>query len=205
MDLNKNVYAWYAIYTQVNKEKRVLDYLLRRGIECYLPVRKSLHQWSDRKVWIDEPLFPRYVFVRVSSTEFFDVYAAPGVISYVMFGGRAQSVPAEQIDQVRKMISQQEREVVVSREHIEKGGHAEIIYGPFKGITGEVVRVCSNYRIIVRLEALGCNVYATVPVDELRILSEVPDTHHTVSRHMQLHSGSKSSLSPQPLKASRNR
>jgi len=181
MDLNQNAYAWYAVYTQVYKEKRVMDYLTRLGIECYLPVRKSLRQWSDRKVWLDEPLFPRYVFVRVSSFEFFDIYAAPGVISYVTFGGKAQPVPAQQIDQVRKMISQQEREVVVSREHIEKGSHAEIIFGPFKGITGEVSRVCSNYRIIVRIDTLGCHVYATVSADELRMLSSLPDSRISCS------------------------
>lgn len=174
MDLNQNSYAWYAIYTQVFKEKRVLDYLTRIGIECYLPARRTLRQWSDRKVWLNEPLFPRYVFVRVSNFEFFDVYTAPGVISYVMFDGKAQSVPAWQIDQIRKMISQQEREVNVSREHIEKGQQAEIIFGPFKGIVGEVIRVCGDYRIVVRIDTLGCHVYATVTAGELRILNVHP-------------------------------
>lgn len=177
MVLNKVSYEWYAVYTQVFKEKKVNEYLGKMGIESFLPVRKTLRQWADRKVWIEEPLFSRYIFVRVSNYEYFDVFSVPGVISYVMFGGRAQPVPALQIENIRTMIKQQERQVYVSRANIAKGQFAEILHGPFKGITGEVVRISSDFHIVVRIEALGCQIYANVTTDELRILTFLPSCH----------------------------
>ncbi|GAP71096.1 transcription antitermination factor NusG [Bacteroidales bacterium 6E] len=174
MELNKVSYEWYAVYTQVFKEKKVQDYLGRLGIECYLPLRKILRQWSDRKVWIEEPLFPRYIFVKVSHYEYFDVFAVPGVISYVMFGGKAQPVSSRQIEGIRTMVCQQEREVFVSHANIGKGQFAEIMCGPLKGITGEVVRISSDYHIVIRIDTLGCHVFTNVSAEELRILPVAP-------------------------------
>ena len=34
-----------------------------KGIESYLPLKKVLKQWSDRKKWVEEPLFRSYIFI----------------------------------------------------------------------------------------------------------------------------------------------
>ena len=73
MLLNKPIYNWYAIYVKPNGEKKILKNLEEEHIECYLPIKKTLRQWSDRKKWIEEPVFRSYVFVRVSHIEFFKV------------------------------------------------------------------------------------------------------------------------------------
>src|SRR5690554_3069885 len=163
-------YDWYAIYTKTNCEKKLSENLIREGVECYLPLTKVLRQWSDRKKWIEEPFFRNYLFVKVSRKEFFDVLNIPEVVSYVSFGGIPQKIPAEQIENIKMLINQQEREVIVSREKIEKGQNAEVLAGPFKGMNGEVVRIYGNYRIVIRIDALGCNIYANISRDEINVL-----------------------------------
>ena len=49
MIIEKQNYHWYAIYTRANGEKKLFDNLLEKNIECYLPIRKVLKVWSDRK------------------------------------------------------------------------------------------------------------------------------------------------------------
>ncbi|WP_372933507.1 UpxY family transcription antiterminator [Mariniphaga sediminis] len=164
------MYAWYAIYTKANGEKRISMNLKEDNIECYLPLKKTLRQWSDRKKWIEEPLFRCYLFVRVSHIEFFNVLNMPGVVSYVSFGGQPQSIPDQQIENIKKLVEQQEREVILSRENLEKGQNAEVLLGPFKGMQGEVVKICGNYRIVIRIETLGCSLYANVSRDEIQVL-----------------------------------
>lgn len=165
----KPIYDWYAIYTKTNGEKRIHKNLLDEKIECYLPLTKKLRQWSDRKKWIEEPFFRNYLFVRVSRLEFFDVLNVAGVFNYISFGGRPQKIPTEQIDNIKRLIEQQEREVNLSRGNIQKGQNAEVIFGPFKGMKGEVVKICGNYRIVIRVDALGCSVYANISKDEINI------------------------------------
>ena len=35
------------------------------GVHVFLPLRRTLRQWSDRRRWVEEPLFPGYLFARV--------------------------------------------------------------------------------------------------------------------------------------------
>lgn len=175
MEFQKTNYKWYAVYTRVNQEKKIYKLLGEKGIDCYLPLKKTLRVWNDRKVWIDEPFFRCYLFVYVSYVEFFQVLNTSGVVNYVSFEGQAQQVPFQQMENIKKFIEQYEREVVVSREKINKGHLAKVLYGPFKDMEGEVVKVCNNYRIIIRIDALGCNLYANISKDEIQKIKS-PDS-----------------------------
>lgn len=166
----KPIYAWYAIYTKPNAEKKIITYLDEINVECYLPLKKSLRQWSDRKKWIEEPVFRCYLFVKVSHVEFFKVLEFPGVVKYVSFGGNPQSIPDNQIDNIKILVEQQEREIFLSHQNIKKGKKAEVLFGPFKGMQGEVVQIQGNSRIVLRIDALGCNLYANIMKDEIRMV-----------------------------------
>ena len=173
MLLKKPTYEWYAIYTKVNGEKKIAANLKERKIECYLPLKRTLRQWSDRKKWIDEPLFRSYVFVKVSHIEFFNVLDVPGVVCYVSFGGKAQAIPQYQIENIKTFVKQEEKEVVLTRETIEKGLNAEVCVGPLKGVQGEVVQICGQCRILIRIESMGCCLYANISKDEVKFLNPV--------------------------------
>ena len=170
MILKKPVYKWYVIYTKPNRETRVFADLMENKIESYLPLKKTLKYWSDRKVWSEEPLFKSYLFVKVSFIEFFNVLKIPGVIYYISFGGEPQPVPENQIENIKTLLKQAELEVTVSYKNIRKGSHAEILSGPLKGVTGEVVRLCGQYRLVIRLKLMNCCVHVNVSKDEIRPL-----------------------------------
>ena len=171
MKLNKPTYAWYAIYTKPNQEKKIFLNLIEANIECYLPLSKSLKQWSDRKKWVEEPLFRCYIFVRVSYIEFFNVLSSSGVVRYVSFGGKPQTIPDYQIENIRTFVKQVEKDVVLTRKYIAKGAKAEVLYGPLKGIKGEVVQICGQSRILIRVESMGCCLYTNISRDEIKLLN----------------------------------
>lgn len=171
MNLRKPIYAWYAIYTKVNQEKKIFSNLKEANIECYLPLSKSLKQWSDRKKWIEEPLFRCYLFVKVSYIEFFNVLSSTGVVRYVSFGGSPQTIPDSQIENIQTFIEQAEKDMVLTRKHIAKGAKAEVLYGPLKGIKGEVVHICGQSRILIRVESMGCCLYTNISRDEIKLLN----------------------------------
>lgn len=185
MQLKKPTYAWYAIYIKVNQEKKIYDMLVEKNIECYLPLVKTLRQWSDRKKWIETPLFKNYLFVKVSYVEYFDVLNIPTVFNYVSFGGKAQPIPAEQLENIRILIAQQEREVILTRERIAKGDTAEVIYGNLKGLTGEVAQIYGQSSIVIQLDSLNCSLYAKISMDEIRIVDSKQKLPGTIKKQLK--------------------
>jgi transcription antitermination factor NusG len=171
MILKKPDYKWYAVYTKINSEKKILEELQEQEIESYLPLKKTLRQWSDRKKWIEEPLFRSYVFVKVSHIEFFDVLAVPGVVCYVSFGGRAQAIPEYQIENVKAFVQQEKNEIILTKELIEKGAKVEVLYGPLKGVKGEIIKIFGQYRILIRVDAMGCSLHTNISKEEIKFLN----------------------------------
>jgi len=170
MYLQKPVYKWYAIYTKANNEKKVFDRLKEDNIECYLPLKKTLRQWSDRKKWVDVPLFRCYVFVKVSYIEYFRALRIPGVVYYVSFGGEPQSIPNSQIDYIKAIVQQTEKEIEVNYKNIRKGSECEVLVGPLKGIKGEVVRISGQSRLLIRLASMGVSMHVNISKDEIKLI-----------------------------------
>jgi transcription antitermination factor NusG len=174
MYLEKPNYQWYAIYTRANGEKKLLSSLLEKNIECYLPTRKVLKVWSDRKKWVEEPLFRCYVFVKVSYIEFFNVLNTPGAVCYVSFGGKAQPIPAVQISNIKAFLTQADHEVTLSYERIQKGTMVEVLYGSLQGIKGEVLNICGQSRLLIRIDTMNCNLYVNITREEVKLIEDKP-------------------------------
>lgn len=195
MTLKKPEYAWYAIYTKVNCEKKIFQGLQEEKVESYLPLRKTLRQWSDRKKWIEEPLFRCYLFVRVSYKEFFNVLSIPGVVCYVSFGGEPQTVPDHQINNVKTLVEQNEIDITVSKERLRKGRKAEVLVGPLKGLIGEIVEVAGQHRILIHIETMGFCLQANISRDEVEILEMESDADANPNGYKPANVISKRSLS----------
>lgn len=162
------IYNWYALYTKPNNEKSILKKLVANNIECYLPVKKTLRQWSDRKKWIEEPLFRCYLFVRLSNIEYFDVLNIKGAKYFVGTANQPQPIPEKQMENIKNLIEQTERAVEVSYENIKKGTKAEVVVGPLKGIKGEVVRLKGRSHLVIRLISMGVCLHVSIAKDEIK-------------------------------------
>ena len=55
-------------FTQSQKPKRkyLRDFLI---FDVYCPCQRTLKKWSDRKKWVDEPVFKSYIFVKSPDSE----------------------------------------------------------------------------------------------------------------------------------------
>src|SRR5580704_16407215 len=95
------VARWYAVYTSANHEKRVAEQLSVRNGEYFLPLYESVRRWKDRRVTLQMPLFPGYVFVRMALRDRLPVQQIPGVARLVGFDGTPAALPDEEIDALR--------------------------------------------------------------------------------------------------------
>lgn len=159
---------WYAVYTRSRAEKKLHSLLQEKKIECYLPLIKTRSQRRDRAKWVELPLIPSYLFVRVSEKEHYSVLNTPGAVCYVCFGGQPTSIPDEQINHLSRLINEGIPAVEVHYGSFEKGDLVEVQKGPLKGIRGEVVEIRGRQRLLLRFESLGCCVHVETSYEELK-------------------------------------
>ena len=161
---------WYAVYTRPRAEKQVAERLREQGIEAYLPLQKKLRQWSDRKKWVETPLFSSYVFVKIDRRFYDDVLRTNGVVKYITFEGKAATIPQEQIDNL-KIVVDSNAEVETRWEKFAKGERVKVNGGALRGLTGGLISDGGRRKVLVRVDRLDQNLVVEVPlglVEKLR-------------------------------------
>jgi len=161
---------WYAVYTRPRAEKLVYQRLLESEIEAFLPMQKTIRQWSDRKKLIEKPLLSSYIFVNTVPKKFPIVFKTFGVVKFVTFEGQPVPIPQKQIDNLKLLINS-DAEIEVTSEKFDPGDNVEVTNGSLVGLTGELVGRGGNRRVLVRLDNLEVNIVVTIPVTFLRKLS----------------------------------
>ena len=109
-----HLYHWYAVYIKSRAEKKAQTELQQKEIESFLPLQRKLRQWSDRKKWVEMPLIPGYLFVRVSRKEYDTVLQSSFIVSYVRFEGTAAIIPDNQIEYLQLMLKQDNLDIEIT-------------------------------------------------------------------------------------------
>jgi transcription antitermination factor NusG len=155
---------WYAAYTSANHEKRVARHLESRSVECFLPVYESVRQWKDRRVRLELPLFPGYVFVRLALRDRLQVLQIPGIARLVGFDGHPAAVPNEDMEAVRACLSG--KHSIQPHRYLKQGQRVRVLRGPLAGLTGIVVRQKNCTRFVISLDLLMRSVSVEVDTSD---------------------------------------
>ncbi len=157
---------WYVVYTYPNTEKKVCNELNKREITAYLPTIEVTRQWSDRKKKLEVPLFPNYLFVKITSIKMWMVLAVKGVVKFVSFDNAPKVVQDSEISWVRKLI---QGTGILGREASPcKGDKVQVTQGPLSGLVGRVSSDKGLTRLFVELEALQQFVSVEINADLLQ-------------------------------------
>lgn len=142
---------WYALYTRARSEKKVRKALMEHGIEAYLPLIKTLRQWSDRKKKVELPLIPSYVFVKIQEKYFRNVLVIDGAVGFITFEGKKVPIPEKQINAMMGIV-ENGLDVKATTENIQKGDQVRIGSGPLRGTKGEVIEIAGKHRFVLRID-----------------------------------------------------
>ena len=166
---------WFAAYTATHHEKRVHEQLSERNVESFLPLFSTRRSWKKRTPEIvDLPLFPNYVFVRISRPERTAVLSTPGVFSIVGSGPNSWELPEREIEALRQGVALRR---VQPHEYLVVGERARVSSGIFEGLEGVIVRKKNNLHIVLTLDQIMRSVAIEVSAEELELLSH---PHHAV-------------------------
>ena len=143
---------WLAVYTKPRHEKTVKKEIQKKGLEVYLPILKERRKWSDRKKWVEFPLFRSYIFVKTKIKNSLFVLQTPGVVTVVKFGGKVAVVQDKNIEAIKLIVEGGYNPEPLN--YFIKGDPVEVKDGPLKGLVGEVIRLDKNDRLLVRVDAI---------------------------------------------------
>lgn len=151
MEMTTNTSGWNVLYTYPKHEKKVVRNLQDKGIEAYVPLHKVARRWSDRVKKVEVPLFPGYVFTRISFKNRHQLFNTNGIIKMLFSDNQPAYVSNKVITDIRRII---ENGVVINNECslLQEGNEVRIIDGPFAGLEGTIMR--NKKRMLIKIESI---------------------------------------------------
>jgi len=147
-------WCWFAIQTKPRHEKKVNSELREKGISSFLPFHREKRRWSDRSQWVELPMFPQYVFVRVppSGDSRIRVLQTPGVMQFVGATVRGTPIPEEQMEGLLAIISH--GIPAVPHEFLRVGQRVRIRSGVLDGVEGILSAIQNEKSLVVSVDLI---------------------------------------------------
>lgn len=159
---------WYLIHTKIRQERVALENLERQGFECFLPLIRAEKLRRGALQVVQEPLFPRYLFIRLGtgleSQSWAPIRSTVGVSRLVTFGQTPAKIEDELIAQLQVKTDSSE----VQLRHFELGEQVLVTDGPFMGVEAIYQMADAEGRVMVLLNILSKQVKMAVPPSSIR-------------------------------------
>ena len=159
---------WYLIHTKIRKEQCALQNLERQGFECYLPYIQAEKLLRGALAMVDEPLFPRYLFIRLGSglagQSWSPIRSTTGVSRLVAFGNVPAKVGSELVAAIRSQCAGPDG----LRRQFEPGQTVVITQGPFAGLEAIYQMSEGESRVMVLLNILSKTVKMSLAPSNMR-------------------------------------
>jgi transcription antitermination factor NusG len=169
---------WYAAYTCANHEKRVREQLEQRSVESFLPLYETVRRWKDRRMRLQLPLFPGYLFVRIALVDRLRALQVPGVVRLVGFNGQLAALPDQEIEGLKNGLAGGVR--AEPHPYLTVGRRVRVKRGPFEGTQGILLRRKGKLRLVLSIELIMRSVVIDVDIDDVE--PDVPIAAHSPRR-----------------------
>ncbi|RCS57438.1 transcription termination/antitermination NusG family protein [Parvibium lacunae] len=162
--------TWYVIYSKPKQERIALENLCRQGYEACCPLLTREKTQRGKLVTVQEPLFPRYLFVQLqasfSSKAWSPIRSTIGVVDLLWFGDRPAQIDEALLQRLLSYTAQQTQPLAMP------GQTLPIMAGPLKGLSGEyqgiVTAPSGEQRALLLIELLGKQQRVPLPLAQLK-------------------------------------
>lgn len=147
---------WYVVQSKPRQEALAQENLERQGYPVYCPAvtqaRRRRGGWQE----VSEPLFPRYLFVRLTEGEdnFSPIRSTLGVSNMLRFGDKSACISDQAVEAIRQQ-EQQLKQGDEGKMPCKEGDRVQLLEGPFAGLSGIFQKKSNEERVIILLELLG--------------------------------------------------
>ena len=154
---------WHVLYLRPRCEKKMAGYCEILGLNHYLPLRSETKVYQRRKVTVDKPVFPGYVFVAFDREGRLALLKTNLVVR--VLETRKQRALLHQLAQIRKALAVDP--TLGAGTALSRGRRVRITGGPFQGVEGMVATLKGTAKILLNVEMIGQGVALEVDRDFL--------------------------------------
>jgi transcription antitermination factor NusG len=136
---------WYAAKVKYQTEKKIKNYLEKRGIQHYIPFQE------------DKPVIPCLVFIRADYQQALSLPAESGcMISYLYDANtkKLQIISDKQMQNFMFLHDFSDKTFRIDNPDMKHGEKVRVVKGEFAGIEGELIRIRGHKRVVVRIEGM---------------------------------------------------
>lgn len=138
-------------------------YCAFHDLEHYLPLRQETKVFQRRKVTVNKPVFPGYVFVQMPATKRELALKSNYVVR--MIPVKDQDTFLWEVEQVQKALTVDP--TLGATQAFSCGRLVRVTGGPFQGLEGKVVTVKGETRVMLNVDMIGQAVSLEVDMDLL--------------------------------------
>ena len=162
--------AWFVLHVRVNQEKRTAQRLASSEFEYFLPCYRSVRQWKDRRVTLEMPLFPGYVFVHMHFADRMKVLTLPNVVGLIGSKNFPSIVLPEEVNRIKRGV---EFGNAAPHSSFVAGQRVLITEGALQGMNGCLLRSGNNTRVVVSIDSIARSFVVDVDISWLKPISGV--------------------------------
>ncbi|MFM2482665.1 transcription/translation regulatory transformer protein RfaH [Celerinatantimonas sp. YJH-8] len=166
-----NSMPWHLLYCKARNEKRAEMHLANQGVVSFFPVFSSERILRGKKTKVIEPVFPNYLFVKMTEqTSFTSIRSTRGVSDFVRVGNTPVKVPANLVYQLMSRSDTDELNEAVSQQLCllpKIGDKVWIKDGPYRGLDAIYQKADGLERSILLINLLHQEVEICVENAEL--------------------------------------
>jgi transcriptional antiterminator RfaH len=157
---------WHLVYTKSLQEETAFINLTNQNYESYLPFISKEKISQGKKILMKEPMFPRYLFVRLNDDGFQNwspIRSTKGVSHLVNFGSHLATLD----DEIINMLMQNESINLTVKAFLDDDS-VEIIDGPFKGLKAVFKAYSGEERAILLLDFMAKHIRAKFDLKQFK-------------------------------------
>ena len=156
---------WYVLHVRPRCEKKMAEYCRLNRFKYYLPLRQETKIYQRRKVTVEKPLFPSYVFVTFDDDGRMVLLKTNNIVRILKPHSRRQLL--YELAQIRRALAVDPCLSPISA--LRKGHRVRIKGGPFMGVEGIVSSVKGKAKVCLNVDMIGQAVAVEVDRELLEI------------------------------------
>ena len=158
-----NELFWSVAHTKPRCEKKLVRYCKREGVDVTLPCYKSAHRYRGKTVVFVKPLFPGYVFLRLTEEQCRIVHQSDCIANLLVVTD--QELFASQLQEI--LVALETDLEVRLAPSIGEGMRVRIKTGPLRGMEGWVEHRHGPNVVLLRLDFIGQAAAVKIEATEL--------------------------------------
>jgi transcriptional antiterminator RfaH len=159
---------WYVVQTQPHAEARAQEHLRRQGFTTYLPRLIKLRRHARKTEQVSRPLFPRYMFVLIDSTQqgWYAIRSTFGV-SHLVGGENGPIAVREGVIEALQQREGADGNFRVDAPKFLRGAAVRVLDGVFASCLGLFESMNDKDRVAVLLDLLGRRVRVVLEAESV--------------------------------------